>query len=674
MPPDEGLLTDQPPLPGESTWRALVDRVLGRADGPSPARAPTGDAPTTARLYTRSGDGHLATGGWPGSEPFTRGARPWSGSRSWDIRQRVDHPDPAVANRDLLDDLERGGTSALLAVRASLDPHADGDGAGILLLDRDDATALLAGVRAEMAPLGLDAGGRCLEAAALLLAGIERTAVPPEKLKGALGVDPLGAGLHGRPLAQGPAASLIRHLIEAWPGLQGLRADGRPWHAAGAGEAQELAATLATAVTYLRLLDDAGVEPAVAAGQVEVVLAADCDIFSTMAKFRALRGLWGRVLHEIDAEAAWRHFHLHAETATRMLTRCDPHVNLLRTTGAAFAAIAGGADSLTVLPFDHALGQPGRHGRRLARNIQLLLMEESQLHRVGDPAGGSWYVENLTRDLMRDAWRLFQEIESAGGMAAALAAGLPQGWAAESWAARARDLATMRQPITGVSAFVAQAEPMRAAADLDDAPPWDRVEARLARARSWSSVDELLAIARGGGVPGPAPTGASIPRLPQHRLAEGFEALRARSDAALDRDGHRPRACIVALGPTATHTARLSFARNILEAGGIEPVSAGPLPSAEAASAAFEAAGTEVALLCSSDEVDSEMAAAVAKALRAAGCRHLVLIGAADPISGPLATLKVDLVIRAGGDMLEALATLQTWLGTPAGRRSEMQP
>ena len=671
MPQAEDHPAPQPPDAGR--WQAAVERVLARtAGGGSPAPAP-GELPPVPRLCTRAEYGVLAAAaGWPGSAPYLRGARAVRDAASADIRQRVDHPDPAQANRDLLEELEHGAHSALLAVRPTLDGDAR-DTPGTLVLDRDDAAAVLAGVHLDLAPVSLDAGGRCLETAALVVAAVGRAGHAAAGVRAALGVDPLGAWTRGRTLALEPAAALARHVEAAWPGMRTLRADGRPWHAAGAGEAQELALTLATAVDYLRLLDEAGLDPVRAAGQIEITLAADNDVFPAIAKLRALRGLWGRVLDEIDARAAWPRFHLHAETATRMLARCDPHVNLLRTTTAAFAALVGGADSITVLPFDQALGRPGRHGRRLARNIQHILLEESQLHRVADPAGGSWYVESLTHELMAAAWRLFQELEHAGGMAAALKAGLPQGWVAVSWAARAADLATMRRPITGVSAFAQLAAPMPAGADDDSGAAWDRARRQTGRAQAWSDLGQLLAIAGTDGVPGPAPEGAPVAALTPRRLAEGFEALRRRADDVLARTGRRPRAFLVTLGPPAAHAVRASFARNLLQAGGIEPVGDGALASGEAAAAAFKAAAAPTALICANDDMLRDLALPVAAALRSAGCRHLVLIGEVDALAGPLAALHADLVVDVGGDMLAALERLQAWSGIAAGPDAEME-
>jgi methylmalonyl-CoA mutase len=327
---------------------------------------------------------------------------------------------------------------------------------------------------------------------------------------------------------------------------------------------------------------------------------------------------------------------LHAETATRALARRDPYVNILRATVAAFAAAAGGATSVTVLPFDHALGGlPDGFARRVARNTQLVLAEESNLGRVTDPAGGSWYVESLTEALAQKAWAIVQEIERAGGMLAALRAGLPQDLVARSWKASRAAIATRREPVTGVSEFPDLAEDPRRAAVPD-------VSALVAAARA-----RLPAVAAAGDV---------VP-VPPHRRAEPFERLRDRSDAALARTGERPRVFLCNLGRPADFTARAGFARGLFEAGGFATVASGVLAAPEAAGAAFAASGARLAAICSSDEVYAAMAEAAARSLKEAGALRVYLMGRPEPDRRTaLEAAGVDEFAHAGGD---ALATLE---------------
>ena len=349
-------------------------------------------------------------------------------------------------------------------------------------------------------------------------------------------------------------------------------ADGRVIHNAGGSEAQELAFALGSAVTYLRALEAAGIALDAARRMIYFRLAADADQFLTIAKFRALRKLWARVeqacgLAPVPAFVA-------AETAWRMMTRRDPYVNILRSTVAVFAAGLGGADAITVLPFTAALGLPDRFARRVARNTQLILLEESNLAKVTDPAAGSGGIEDLTRQLCAAAWSLFQEIERAGGAAAALEQGLVQSKVAATRAERERNIARRRDPLTGTSEF-------------PDIHEFD-VHVLDVAPRPLSAGGEKAA------------TFAALPRI---RLAEPFEQLRDASDRMRAATGTRPKVFLANLGKLSDFTARTLFAKNFFEAGGIEAVSNDGFASRDAMVAAFKASGAKLVCLCSSDKV-----------------------------------------------------------------------
>ena len=431
-----------------------------------------------------------------------------------------------LVNAQILEDLSQGVTS----IQLCLEP------ASLASLAR-----ILNEVDLELAPIGLEAGADCATAGEEFLKLAAGRIDTPENLRADLNADPLGAAITGASLdldtAIQAAIGLTAKAGADWPEVVSLVADGRPYHAGGASEAQELACTVATGIAYLRALVESGLAPEAAAKQIGTALAVDADFFLSVAKLRALRWLWGRVLEVSGATTAMPALRVRAETATRMYTRLDPYVNVLRGTVAAFAAAAGGATSITVLPFDHAIGSPQPGARRIARNTQHVLIEESSLGRVIDPAGGSWYVETLTEQLAAKAWALVQEIERQGGMLPSLRQGYPQDLVAASWKKRRAAIAGRKVAVTGVSEFV----------DL--------------------------------GTPGPAVGAESVPPrqdLPihpvvAHRLGEDFEQLRATSDAILARTGARPRVFLCALGQRDEFAARLGFAANLFEAGGFEP-------------------------------------------------------------------------------------------------------
>ena len=549
--------------------------------------------------------------------------------------QRVDHPDPGVANGQALQDLENGATGlALVFARA---PSARGYG---LVAESADALEQALGGRdarpdraaaIETAPFA----GRPM--AMLTTEVVAKRKLDPAALDIDFGLDPLGdMARTGRALLPWPelsqrAGGTAKDLADkGFAKARFLRADGRAVHEAGGSEAQELAFVIAAGVAYLRLLEAAGFSLDEARRRLSFLLAADADEFLTIAKFRALRKLWARVEQAsgLTPEPAY----LAAETAWRMMTARDPYVNMLRTTAAVTAAGIGGADSVTALPFTLALGLPDRFARRVARNMQLILLEESNLYRVSDPAAGAGGIEHLTTEMAKSAWALFQEIEAAGGMAAALEQGLFQKKVAETRAARQAAVAKRKDALTGTSDYPNLGE---AAVKVLDVP---RVS---------------------------TPTQpATFEALPSIRLGEPFEALRDKSDAALAKTGSRPKVFLANLGKLSEFNARATFARNFYEAGGIEAVTNEGFPDLAALTAAFKASGARLACLCSSDKVYEAEAADAAKALTAAGA-VVHLAGRPGESEANWRQAGVGTFIYVGCDVLSTLQAAYDNLGKP---------
>jgi methylmalonyl-CoA mutase len=526
-------------------------------------------------------------------------ARPVAGrapALPWQVMQRIDHPDPATANAQAREDLENGAAGLSLVFQGAASAHGFG------LPPTEDAIGrALERVPLDAVPIELDLGSATTDAAAHLAAVVKRRGVAPAHARIRFGIDPLGAmAVSGTsPFPRQDLHPLLPALVAALDG-EGFRgpfaaADGRLVHAAGGSEVEELAFVLAAGVAYLRAFEAGGVSPERARGLLFFRLAADAEQFLTMAKFRALRLLWARV--EQACGLAPRPTLVAAETAWRMMSRYDPHVNLVRATVATFAAAVAGADSITVLPFTLALGLPDAFARRLARNTQLILLEESNLAKVGDPAAGSGAVEDLTDQMCRNAWRLFQEIEAAGGLARALETGLIQRSVAEVRARRAAAVAHRTDGLTGVSEFP----------DLGEAPV------------------TVLRPAAPAGAPRKA---TAFPPLVPLRLAEPYEALRDAANRILAQTGARPKVFLAVLGRPADFMARATFARNFFAAGGIEAVlEEEGFPDLSALIAAFRASGAAIACMCSSDAIYAREAAATARALAAAGARHVYLAG-----------------------------------------------
>jgi len=429
------------PAATRDQWRELVEGVLRKsgvesADVAAALASPTYDGFAVQPLYTAQDSAPAA--GFPGLPPFVRGNSPDGRVLAgWDIRQRHANPDPDVTRRAVLADLANGGTSLWLVAGA----------AGVPV---DALADVLTEVYLDLAPVTLDAGAETARAADALLAVHADKGIKDSEVRGNLGADPIGLRARTGHAPDLDLAALV-HRARRHPRLRSVVVDALPYHEAGSSDGQELGCALATGVAYLRLLTEAGLDVDAAAGQLEFRLAATADQFGTIAKLRAARRLWARVTEVCGATT--RVAPQHAVTSSTMMTRRDPWVNMLRTTLACFAAGVGGADAVTVLPFDAAIGLPDTFARRIARNTHSILIEESKVAGVIDPAGGSWYVERHTDELARAGWAVFTELERAGGIARALDDGLVEERIAATRAARTERLAAGEESITGVTVF-----------------------------------------------------------------------------------------------------------------------------------------------------------------------------------------------------------------------------
>jgi methylmalonyl-CoA mutase len=569
---------------GREEWEAATAAVLRKA------RRLTDEDPDSAvwdKLTHTTLDGIAVTPlGVPGGPAAS--VRPHRAG-AWDIRALVSHPDAKLANEQALVDLDGGVTSLWLAVD-----------------ETTDLATVLADVLLDLAPVVLDAPTAPTEAATALLAHAEQRGLrlhPDSNL----GADPLGAMLRQLPLAVDQAVGELRDLaLQAKDaGVRAIVVDATAAHDLGASDVQELAWSIAAGVAYLRWLTDHGLDVADAAELIEFRYAATDEQFPTIAKLRAARQLWASVLRHSalpdpstgsGSEVAQRQ---HAVTSRPMLSKYDPYVNMLRGTVAAFAAGVGGADAVTVLPFDAALGQPEGFGRRIARNVSHLLIDESHVAAVADPAGGAYAVEQLTADLASAAWTEFQQLErewESGHDFDAFRARI-----AEVVARREAAIARRKRPLTGLTEFPNLAEqlPVREADPLND---------RAAR------------------------YGAS------------FEALR-------DEPAASP-VFLATLGTIAQHTARATFAANLFAAGGITVEVAGPTSGVDELVATYRSSAGQPAVVClaGTDAAYAEWGAAAIEALRAAGAQHVIIAGRPDAVDA-----EVDDAAAMGVDALAFL-------------------
>jgi methylmalonyl-CoA mutase len=662
-----GMVQDTPTSAGfpqatREQWLALVEKALKGGDPKRLVRW-TYDRIDIQPLYER--DPETAAGiGLPGRFPFTRGATSTGNLAGWDVRQRHAHPDPATNNANIVEDLGAGVTSVLLRLDSALATRGEPPD-GCCAYDIDDLETTLSGVDPAAVPLALE-GARFALNAALAIALCRRRGIPLDAVELALGVDPLGIAARGvgidTDFALARAADIAVFADAHLPRSTALLSDGHVYHAGGASEAQELAMAMATAVDYLRAAERQGLRPERAIRQIAFRFAADADLFLTAAKLRAARTLWALIATACGGSAVG--MRLSAFTATRMLSRRDPWNNVLRTTLACLGAGLGGADAVTVLPLDHWLGQPGAPSRRIARNVQLIAMEETGLHRVIDPAGGAPFVEALTHRLAQEAWSLFQAIEGGGGMGQMLMRGTPQDWIATTLAERMANVARRQDAVVGVSEFPDLAEPVREAEPVDIAALAARAKAKLGGARDTRGIPfaELVERSLAGEAFLYRGRLASFTALPPRRLGEAFEELRDRSDAKLAETGSRPRIFLCCLGSRAEHGARLGFARALFAAGGIEAVESAPVTEAETIAESYRRSGACLAGLCGTDEAYAELGTAAVTALKTAGCERIWVTGRAAASEAELISAGASACVGAGDDILAILEDAHAYL------------
>ena len=573
-------LADGFDTPDMSAWAELAQKALKGAPLER-LTARTYDNIAIKPLYTAADvTSHISGQAAPARDLFL----------PWDIRQTVLNADPKTANQVALYDLERGVSS--------IEFHLDPTGVcGVIAHTEDDFVALTKGILTSLATIAICAPHNSMSAAQTLAAAIPLQDRLTAKI--AFNLDAMAQVMvGGAHLTLSQAATFAKDAAITFPNATALRADARPIHEGGGSEGQELAVLIASGIAHLKAGEVVGMMPAQVNQTLLFTLSVGPDVVLEIAKLKAARCLWARVLNACDVVAPMK---LQAVTSGRMQSIADPWTNILRGTCAAFGAGAGGADVISVLPFTSAFALANDQARRIARNTQLILQEESHLGRVADPAAGAWAMEAIADDLAQVAWGLVQEIERAGGVETALASGLVQSWVATTRAARERDVATRKTALVGVSVF--------------------------------PNLGEII-------VPLPMCVGRGE-KIEPMRLSAPFEALRFKPNGTI---------FLATLGPIAKFNARSGFAKNAFEAGGIKALGGDDVHAGDQELiAAFTASGAKIACICGDDDTYQSRAAPLAQALKHAGAKAVWLAGKGSFQS-------VDRTLFAGADILAELA------------------
>lgn len=595
-------------------WHKAVVSVFARVTKKDVADVPsdvwrklivtTNDGVDVSPLYTRADEDGAPMAEVPGAFPFTRGATVDTERAGWGVTETFGShgDDPAEVNKQILHALNSGTTTISLDLTGSLTPGG--------------LAQALAGVYLNMVPVNVHAGTRAAEAAEALYALADEAGTAAVNL----GASPLTSAVDGSESVDLDATVALAKAASARDGVRAVLVDATAFSNQGASDAQEIGLALAAGVEYVRALVEAGLSTEQALGQIAFRFAATDDQFGQISKLRAARRLWARVaevLGHADLGAAPQH----VVTAPVMFSQRDPWVNMLRSTVSAFAAGVGGATDVEVLTFDSAIpgGVPNisrNFAHRIARNTNLLLLEESHLGHVIDPAGGSYYVESFTNDLSEKAWGIFADIEAAGGYRSELDNGAV-GRAIDEMHEITRDaIAKRSKQLTGINEFP----------NLAEAPLDAELRVEPAGVRRWAAE---------------------------------FEALRNRSDAFLEANGERPTIGLIPVGPLSRHNIRTGFTTNLLASGGIAVTNPGEVvpgtPEFEAASK------TDIVVICGTDQEYAATGEQVVSKLREAGVKQILLAGA--PASFENAQHSPDGYLNMKIDAASTLATLLDGLG-----------
>ncbi|WP_425395651.1 methylmalonyl-CoA mutase family protein [Aeoliella sp.] len=682
---------DFPPVAYEA-WREVVEKDLKGAPFEKKLITRTFEGVDLQPVYTsRDWSSEGDPTGFPGLPFYLRGSKPLGVAETgWDLRQEYTHPDLATTNQAILADLEGGVTSILLRLDCAARSGHDADATvaeelaardGVTAYHVNDLDAVLAKVQLPLVGVALEAGAAFLPAAAQLAALWRLRGVLPEEARGAFNADPLAVLARDGQLPSSPEAALgLMADLAKWtstnyPNVTAVRVGTAAYHHAGATAVQDIAFSMATGIEYLRAMTAAGMDISAAARQMLFSMSVGTHHFLSIAKLRAARSLWARVVEASGGDPEAGAMRLHTRVSKRVLTARDPYVNLLRNTVAVFAGSLGGAEVITSEPYDVATGLPDATSRRIARNTLHVLQDESHLHRVVDPAGGSWYMDWLSNELAKQAWNQLQEIERQGGMLAVV----QSGWVAEqiesAFAPRAKAIASRKEGITGISEFPNLTEEPVTREAPDRAALRAQAAQRLATARcAAEAVGDLKGGEKMAAAVEAAAAGASVGQLASglgfgetettltpiapHPFAEPFEALRDASDKWLEEKGSRPKVLLANMGPIAHHTARATFSKNFFEAGGFEALTNNGFADADAAAAALTESGAKVAVICSSDKLYPELVPDTAAKLKAAGARTVVLAGNPGENESAWRAAGVDRFIFIKCDVLSTLRDL----------------
>jgi methylmalonyl-CoA mutase len=647
-------LLDEFPASTYEDWREAAVKLLKGAPFDKKFLTKTYEGITLQPIYMQQDVEELPhTDALPGFPPYVRGTNALGYKhKSWEVAQEIPFKTPEEFNKALKYDLERGQTVIPLLL----------DGA-TQLATLEDLEKALEGIHLENIPILVQPGATALPFVALLAALVQKRKQSLKNICGDVAMDPLGMLVCEGTLpfslktAYDMMATLTDWTQQYAPRLKTIAVQGHLYHNSGGCAVQELAFVIATAVEYLREMMDRGLAIDAVASHIQFVFSIGTTYFMEIAKLRAARIVWAKVVKAFGGNEHSQKMTMHVRTSFWNKTILDPYVNMLRTTVEAFAGVIGGCDSIHVGCFDEPIRLPDEFSRRIARNTQSILKEETHLNEVIDPAGGSWYVETLTDEVARKAWRLFQEVEQKGGMIKALELGFPQGQIARTASQRITNFSTRKDILVGTNMYPNLKEkPLEPHTENNSPleggqggvspleggqggafpceggrkgafPSWEKsgvgypIETFIQAALDGASFSDMLKAVCKTEEPTP-----KIEPVRIYRGAEIFEALRAAVEAYKAKTGARPKVFLANMGPISQHKARADFSIGFFEVGGFEMLTNDGFQTVEEAANAAVASEASVVVICSTDETYSQIVPPLTQTIKKARPETTVIL------------------------------------------------
>lgn len=690
-------------------WRNVVEKDLKGVPFEKKLITKTYEGINLQPAYTKKDIENLSfADSKPGFGSYVRSTKA-SGyaAKPWDIAQELPYGDAEEFNDALLADLERGQSAINIvldeATKLGLDadyakPEQVGKG-GLSLSAIRSMTRAFKGVELTRYPLYVETGFTSVPFLSLFNAYLKKENIPIEKISGSIDSDPIGYLAENGELpeslenAYDELKCVAEWLQKNAPGIKSINVNTSIYQNAGAGAVQELAYAIATGVEYLNALGERGITAETFAQKVRFTFGIGPNYFMEISKLRAARVLWAKVLESYGVSEENRKMVIHAKTSRFNQTVYDPYVNMLRTTTEAFSAVVGGVDSMHTNPFDEIIGLPDTFSRRIARNTQIILREESHLDQLIDPAGGSYYVEWLTNEIATKAWEQFLMLDENGGIVEALKSGIPQAQLAEVNDSRKNDFKKRKEVLVGTNMYANMTEKKIAARTVDhtalhkkradylqayrtsgDSKKHESILNKLQQLADKSSVDVIDAgsdaVLEGATIGeiskalfANAGEKVVVNKIETYRIAGLFEELRDASNAYKEKTGYAPKIFLANMGPLKQFKARADFSRGFFEAGGFDVIYTNGFNTTDEAAKAFAESRAKVAVLCSTDDTYPELVAPFVKAAKNRGDVTVVLAGYPKDQVDAYKEAGIDEFIFLGADVYAIISGLLKNLG-----------